>query len=747
MPAPSLSTSRPMMPFERKRILKMLSTTACLAVAQALAAPVYASNTADEPDSQEAESAEAAYEQDVELQPSYVRPDYVEIERLRTTKEIIVLPKEVIRERGNRTVSDALQNVPGISVGTTGAGEIDIRGQGAGQANRNIQVLIDGAPITTLVNHPMSTNYDVVPVEQIERIEVIPGGGSVLYGSGASGGIVNITTDLRAMEDPKNTANAEWNSDGTRLSANVGGKFFDDRFAFTASASKLDRDLWFNDTYRDSEYYSAGLRFNATDKQTVLLRVSHLTEDSQYVGSVTPDVIEKYGKDYVPTITETIGMDPATGAPMRRTRTTYLNGDRDLTTVNATYSNDFSERVHFSGDVFYTDGFYTNIDSGENQRMEHDGYGTRMKLDLGYGDDSNLLIGFDYSKQKASLNYDGKKLGSPMLNPDGTFNYLPEPYSFNYDRELTALYLLNTYRTGSFEFTQGARGERTDWTFDKKGQNIAGASTSERWNSAFELSAAWLYRDTGRIYARYERGYTTPDGIQISDERYYGTSRVYTETDADDETFDLFEIGLRDQFAFTTVSLTLWYSETDNQMDRIKMQGEGSFSFYRDTRTMNIYKTKRYGAEVALSQRFGKLSLEESYAWVHGETEYNDKGRALVEGGSDFVSSGLQAVPEHKATVSATYDFNDDFSANVSYLYVGSYNNFMKEDQRANGVMKSYSTVDASLHWHVNKHLELYGGITNLTDEVYYEYVMPSSNQYVTPGRERTFFVGLRGTY
>ena len=81
------------------------------------------------------------------------------------------------------------------------------------------------------------------------------------------------------------------------------------------------------------------------------------------------------------------------------------------------------------------------------------------------------------------------------------------------------------------------------------------------------------------------------------------------------------------------------------------------------------------------------------------------------------------------------------------YLYVGSYNNFMKEDQRANGVMKSYSTVDASLHWHVNKHLELYGGITNLTDEVYFEYVMPSSNQYVTPGRERTFFVGLRGTY
>lgn len=485
MPSPSLSSSALRLPLLDQTFKKRLIVAAGLVVLQALSFPAYSAEPNDEPDSLETESTE-----DVELQPSYVRPDYVEIERLRTTKEIVVLPKEVIRERGNRTVSDVLQSVPGISVGTTGAGEIDIRGQGAGQANRNIQVLIDGAPITTLVNHPMSTNYDVVPVEQIERIEVIPGGGSVLYGSGASGGIVNITTDLRAMEDPKNTANIEWNSDGYRLSANVGSKFLDDRFAFTASASKLDRDLWFNDTYRNSEYYSAGLRFNATDTQTVVLRVSHLTEDSQYVGSVTPEVIEKYGKDYVPTITETIGRDPVTGSWMQRTRTTYLNGDRDLTTVNATYTNDISDRIHFTGDVFYTEGFYTNIDSGENQRMEHDGHGTRMKLDLGYGEDSNLLIGFDYSRQKASLEYDGKKLGNPMFKPDGTYNYLPEPYSFNYDRELTALYLLNTNRIDSFEFTQGVRGERTDWKFDKTGQNIAGASTSGRWNSAFELSAA-----------------------------------------------------------------------------------------------------------------------------------------------------------------------------------------------------------------------------------------------------------------
>ena len=91
----------------------------------------------------------------IELKDTYVRPDYVEIERMRDTKEIIVIPKEEIQGHGNRTISDVLKSVPGISVNASGPGDIDIRGQGQDQATRNIQVLgssskppslIDGKP-------------------------------------------------------------------------------------------------------------------------------------------------------------------------------------------------------------------------------------------------------------------------------------------------------------------------------------------------------------------------------------------------------------------------------------------------------------------------------------------------------------------------------------------------------------------------------------------------------------------------
>lgn len=153
-----------------------------------------------------------AFSEDIKLGATFINPDYIEIEKLKSTKNVIVIDKNQIDEKGYTSVSQVLNDVPGITVGTTQWGEIDIRGQGD-QASRNIQVMIDGAPITTLVSHPYGTNYDVVPVEQIEKIEVIPGGGSVLYGNGTVGGVINITTNLKAMSKPINKVGYEYSQD------------------------------------------------------------------------------------------------------------------------------------------------------------------------------------------------------------------------------------------------------------------------------------------------------------------------------------------------------------------------------------------------------------------------------------------------------------------------------------------------------------------------------------------------------
>ena len=710
----------------------LLSTSLAFALL-ALAHPAYASSN--------------PLDEDIELQDSYVRPDYVEIERMRNTKEIIVIRKEEIQQKGKRTITDVLGSVPSINVNSTGLGDIDIRGQGADQATRNIQVLLDGAPITTLVNHPSHTNYDVVPVEQLERIEVIPGGGSVLYGSGASGGIVNITTNLRSMSDPKSSLAAEYNSKGYRINGNLGGTFDDNRFAYDLSYAHLDRDLYFVDTFRHSNYFAGGLRWNLTPSQSLIVRYSRLEEESQYLGNVSISKIKEFGEDYRPKDKEiTVGLD-GQGHKITKTVKDYLIGDRQLDTVNVSYLNDLSNTMHLSTDIFYNDGYYIGVDD-DNKRMDHDGHGVRAKLDWNYLNDNTLLIGLDYTRQKAGLSYNNYKYKGK--DEHGKI-YEAIPLHYDYDKGTYALFALNTIKWDNFEFTQGVRRELTRWQFDKADTTEGkGSDQSDRWNSAFELSAAYNYRDTGRIYARYERGYTVPDGLQITDSIATPNGKVMSATKADDEIFNMYEIGIRDQLGFSTISLTAWLSETNNQMNRfLFMSDEGL-----NRETMNLLKSRRWGADLVLTQTIGKLSLEESYSYTMGKTRCrNAQSCQFLEDKNisiDYASSGLQKVPKHKASFKATYNFNDDLSVSGQYTRFGSYNNFMKKDDaETGGVFHSYGLLDLSMRWSPKNWLDVYAGVTNVTNEEYWEYQTESASAYstVVPGAKRAFFIGLKGTY
>lgn len=273
----------------------------------------------------------------IELADTVVRPDYIEIERLANTKEIIVLTKEQLQQQGNRTMTDALRKIPSVNVNTAGLNSIDIRGQGSATVESNLQVLIDGAPITSITSHPFSMSYDVIPVEQLERIEVIPGGGSVMYGSGAVGGIVSMTSSLQALKEPRTNIWGEWNSKGYRIGATAGTTFAENRGAVEFSASKLDRDLYFKNTFAKTEYYSAGVRWNFTPKHQVLVRASHMEEDAQFVGVINRLKLLKYGRDYDPgTTRDFIGIDE-NGDLIEVQKPNYIHGDKKLDMVSVSY--------------------------------------------------------------------------------------------------------------------------------------------------------------------------------------------------------------------------------------------------------------------------------------------------------------------------------------------------------------------------------------------------------------------------
>lgn len=68
-----------------------------------------------------------------------------------------------------------------------------MRGQGS-KSNIAVKVMVNGNAINVLDNSHGVTPLESVNLNNIERIEIIPGGGSVLYGSGTRGGVINIIT-------------------------------------------------------------------------------------------------------------------------------------------------------------------------------------------------------------------------------------------------------------------------------------------------------------------------------------------------------------------------------------------------------------------------------------------------------------------------------------------------------------------------------------------------------------------------
>lgn len=113
---------------------------------------------------------------------------------------VSVITQQDMQRRGDRSAADALKRVPGVSLARNGGigatSQIRIRGSEPGQ----VRVLIDGVS----VNDPSSANNEFdfasLMITDIQRIEVLRGPQSSLYGPDAMGGVINIIT----IKGPKN---------------------------------------------------------------------------------------------------------------------------------------------------------------------------------------------------------------------------------------------------------------------------------------------------------------------------------------------------------------------------------------------------------------------------------------------------------------------------------------------------------------------------------------------------------------
>ncbi|MDT8395201.1 MAG: TonB-dependent receptor [bacterium] len=153
---------------------------------------------------------------------------------------ILVISAEELEKKQARTVADVLKGLPGIDlVNQGGAGKASsvlLRGGDT----RFTLVLVDGVEVNDPSNPERTYDFAHMSTEDIERIEVLFGPQSTLYGSDAIGGVIQIITK-KGTGDPHVDLSVEGGSFGTRRGS-VSARGSRGRTAWSLSASKMETD-------------------------------------------------------------------------------------------------------------------------------------------------------------------------------------------------------------------------------------------------------------------------------------------------------------------------------------------------------------------------------------------------------------------------------------------------------------------------------------------------------------------------
>ena len=200
---------------------------------------------------------------------------------------VTVITSEEIEARQQMQVIYVLRSVPGLSVVQTGprGGTVSIFMRGT--ENRHTLVLLDGVEFRDATQTGANADLRNLTTDSIERIEVVRGPQSVLYGSDAIGGVINIITK-KGQKKPTGYVSLEAGSYSTQHGV-AGGSFGNDHVttSFTVSGTETDgfstaREEDGNNEDDGYENKSAGVKINATPGEILDLNFNlHLSTSEQ----------------------------------------------------------------------------------------------------------------------------------------------------------------------------------------------------------------------------------------------------------------------------------------------------------------------------------------------------------------------------------------------------------------------------------------------------------------------------------
>ncbi|WEF31723.1 TonB-dependent receptor plug domain-containing protein [Pseudoduganella chitinolytica] len=426
------------------------------------------------------------------------------------TAGTVVLGRAQLAADGDRTLAEALQRLPGITVDTSGRGAtIRMRGLGSGYT----QVLLNGVPA------PAGFTVDTLAPELVERVEILRAGSAELGTQGIAGTVNIVLRKVPARPRQEYGASVEW-LDGRlapRASAQWSGKA--DRLTWLASLNAMRSVLPQPQLLR--ERLPAGERALAIDNLNVADSVSlaprltwRPTEADtltwQGFAGMTWRDIAAAGREL-----------PGASAPGQfaaqdsrfRSRAPLLRGDltwqRQLPdgatlelTAGASHSPrtsdfDFAGRTSASAQPTRR---YVQADIGDDVLLSKGRYGAAPQAG------HTVVAGWDVSLAKRHQTRVERELG-----PDGTLAFvLDQRYDGRVERR--ALYVQDDWQRGAWSLSAGLRHETLDTA-------VAGADARSRlWSPV--LQAAVKLTPATTLRSGISRTFKTPTMVELVPRRY-----------------------------------------------------------------------------------------------------------------------------------------------------------------------------------------------------------------------------------
>ncbi len=604
-----------------------------------------------------------------------------------------------IKEGNARTLDEALDLVPGIYVrrGKKGVPRIDMRGM----RTRQIELLLNGIPINSSYDNQFDPSF--IPVENIARIKVTRGAGSVLYGSGGNAGVINIITK-RGAEGVHGSLNGEaaqgdaYLGRGTLSARNENGNIFISGSTYNqesfplADGADVDSRLEGGDerenSDRESSHLFTSMELTPTDQTTLALNLEMQQGEYGRPHEVLVDEFtdKNYDKD-----------DPTRLTFERVTDRSSIGGQlalsHDLSGPLSFKTWGYATQLEQTVDRF-DDKTYTTQNKGRHTESTTSRYGLAGQVAL----DLHRLGVATLAASAEQGNWDSReeKYKKGAINELNEIDKNNNIYSTSLQYEVAP--------TNALGLVAGA-----GWHQQEKHSGSTEADFSYQLGGHYDLTA------TTRLKANHARKI-----------RFPSLRRLY---EGDDANPDLeaevtwhYEAGVEQDIPGwqTKLGLTLFHIDAEDFIEKI---GDEPYK--------NQDKYRFQGIEATLAnESVDNLRLEAAYTYLQSENRSDERD-----------SDKLQNRPENKVSLKATYTCPWDLKISGSYLYVGERHDFSKVTDGKTITLDPYQVVNLKLSKTLPKTgWEFYAGVDNLFDEAYAEnYALPRPGRTVYGGVEYSF--------